>query len=127
MVYSGGRAGKYRCRLVSAARSARVPFYDYNCLSCGHSFELRQSFDSDPQAPCPNCNSKARRKFHAVPIIYKGSGFYTTDYKKTSYSPPSRSEEVPKHEPEAKKDTNDKNDGVTASTPDPGSSNKSDT
>ena len=64
-----------------------MPLYDYECLGCGHMFELRQGFDSDPEGICPRCAGVSRRKFHAVPIIYKGSGFYTTDYKGTGYSP----------------------------------------
>ena len=40
----------------------------------------------------PQCEGIARRKFHAVPIIYKGTGFYTTDYKNTGYSGVSKSE-----------------------------------
>ena len=63
-----------------------MPLYDYECLNCGHVFELRQSFNADPEGVCPQCAGMSRRKFHAVPIIYKGSGFYTTDYKKTGYS-----------------------------------------
>ena len=57
-----------------------MPLYDYQCVECSHVFELRQSFDAEPQGTCPQCNSTARRKFHPVPVIYKGSGFYTTDY-----------------------------------------------
>ena len=67
-----------------------MPLYDYECVACGHVFELRQSFDADPEGVCPRCSGSSRRKFHAVPIIYKGSGFYTTDYKHTSYSPNSK-------------------------------------
>ena len=70
-----------------------MPRYDYECLSCGHLFELRQSFDSDPEGVCPQCEGKSRRKFHPVPIIYKGSGFYTTDYKHTGFSDTSKEEE----------------------------------
>ena len=69
-----------------------MPLYDYECVSCGHVFELRQSFDADPEWVCPRCAGMSRRKFHAVPIIYKGSGFYTTDYKHTSYSDTSKNE-----------------------------------
>ncbi len=69
-----------------------MPRYDYECLSCGNLFELRQSFDSDPEGVCPQCEGKSRRKFHAVPIIYKGSGFYTTDYKHTGFSDASKDE-----------------------------------
>ena len=60
-----------------------MPRYDYECLSCGHVFELRQSFDADPRGVCPLCEGTSRRKFHPVPIIYKGSGFYVTDYKQS--------------------------------------------
>ena len=57
-----------------------MPLYDYECTGCGHSFEQRQSFHEAGVGTCPICSAKARRKFHAVPVIYKGSGFYTTDY-----------------------------------------------
>ncbi len=63
-----------------------MPRYDYECGSCGHVFELRQSFDDEPRGTCPLCSGMSKRKFHAVPIIYKGSGFYTTDYKNSGYS-----------------------------------------
>ena len=63
-----------------------MPRYDYECSSCGHVFELRQSFDAEPTGECPRCAGMSRRKFHAVPIIYKGSGFYTTDYKRSGTS-----------------------------------------
>lgn len=69
-----------------------MPRYDYQCLSCGHKFELRQSFDSVPRADCPECEGVSKRKFYAVPIIYKGSGFYTTDYKNGGNSPRSKEE-----------------------------------
>ena len=70
-----------------------MPLYDYQCDSCGHIFELRQSFSAATEGPCPCCQGNSRRRFHAVPIIYKGSGFYTTDYKKTGYSPPGKTED----------------------------------
>ena len=61
-----------------------MPRYDYECTSCHHVFELRQSFDSEPVATCPECSNRANRKFHAVPIVFKGSGFYVNDYGKNS-------------------------------------------
>ena len=61
-----------------------MPRYDYECLSCSNVFEMKQSFSDEPVAYCPLCGSRSRRKFHAVPVIYKGSGFYTTDYARSS-------------------------------------------
>ncbi len=58
-----------------------MPIYEYECGSCQHRFELKQSFNDKPQAACPKCKKKARRVFHPAPIIFKGSGFYVTDHK----------------------------------------------
>ena len=85
-----------------------LPLYDYQCNACGHSFELRQSFDSEPKAKCPECRGDSRRKFSVVPVIYKGSGFYTTDYKKSSFD--ATSEEGKSSTPD-QKESNDKKDG----------------
>ena len=57
-----------------------MPRYDYQCTSCGQQFELVQSFQEAGSGTCPRCSGVGRRHFHAVPVIYKGSGFYTTDY-----------------------------------------------
>ncbi|MDP6548859.1 MAG: zinc ribbon domain-containing protein [Dehalococcoidia bacterium] len=57
-----------------------MPRYDYRCLSCDGEFELVQSFAEAGTGVCPECSGAGRRLFHAVPVIYKGSGFYTTDY-----------------------------------------------
>ena len=57
-----------------------MPRYDYRCTSCSHEFELVQSFKDAGSGNCPKCSSSSQRVFHAVPVIYKGSGFYTTDY-----------------------------------------------
>ena len=57
-----------------------MPRYDYQCKSCGQEFELTQSFSEAGSGTCPECSGEGRRVFHAVPVIYKGSGFYTTDY-----------------------------------------------
>ena len=59
-----------------------MPRYDYECGLCHHRFELKQSFDSEPVAKCPVCESTARRKFHSVPVVFKGSGWYVNDYGK---------------------------------------------
>ncbi len=60
----------------------RLPRYDYRCTQCGHQFELRQSFDSARVADCRECGAPSHRKIHAPPVIFKGSGWYVTDYGK---------------------------------------------
>ena len=62
----------------------RLPTYEYECKSCHHRFDERQSFSSEPVATCPLCTNGARRVFHAVPVVFKGSGFYVNDYGKGS-------------------------------------------
>lgn len=63
-----------------------MPIYDYECAECAFRFELRQGFNSDTVQVCPQCQSSAHRKLHSVPVIYKGSGFYTTDYARKGSS-----------------------------------------
>ena len=57
-----------------------MPRYDYKCTSCSQEFELVQTFAEAGSGVCPLCSGKGQRVYHAVPVIYKGSGFYTTDY-----------------------------------------------
>lgn len=57
-----------------------MPRYDYRCTECATEFELVQKFSEAGQGECPTCGGSGQRVFHAVPVIYKGSGFYTTDY-----------------------------------------------
>ena len=63
-----------------------MPTYEYECQDCGHKFELVQSMTAKPIKECPKCRkNKAKRLISAgVGIIFKGSGFYATDYKKKS-------------------------------------------
>ena len=63
-----------------------MPIYGYACDTCGHEFELKQGFDAASVQECPRCRNSARRTFHPVGVIYKGSGFYSTDYGKRSGS-----------------------------------------
>lgn len=65
-----------------------MPLYDYECSACSHSFTLRQGYFDEPLATCPECGGAGQRRFHVPTIVYKGSGFYTTDYarRRTSSS-----------------------------------------
>ena len=61
-----------------------MPIYEYECSLCHFRFERKQGFHEEPVAICPKCQGKARRVIHSVPIIFKGSGFYTTDNRKSN-------------------------------------------
>ncbi len=64
-----------------------MPTYDYLCDACGHKFELFQSINDPLQRKCPACKKlKLRRLFGTgAAVMFKGSGFYTTDYRSESY------------------------------------------
>jgi len=64
-----------------------MPTYDYECDACGHKFELFQSITADAERRCPKCKKlKLRRLFGTgAAIVFKGSGFYQTDYRSKSY------------------------------------------
>ena len=61
-----------------------MPRYDYEFGKCHNTFEVKQSFSDEPVAPCPDCRGIASRVIHAVPIVFKGSGFYVNEYGKGS-------------------------------------------
>jgi putative FmdB family regulatory protein len=62
-----------------------MPIYTYQCENCGLRFERQQSFSEQPLTRCPECNKKALRKVYTpVGIVFKGSGFYSTDHKSPS-------------------------------------------
>ncbi len=61
-----------------------MPTYVYGCDACGHQFERFQKFSDDPIRECPQCHSKVRRIFQPAGIVFKGSGWHITDYKRSS-------------------------------------------
>ena len=58
-----------------------MPTYGYRCGSCGHQFEISQKMSDEPLKVCPKCQGKLSKVLYPVGISFKGSGFYTTDYK----------------------------------------------
>ena len=63
-----------------------MPTYEYECTKCDHVFERFQSMTDEPVKRCPECRCKVRRLFGTgAGIIFKGSGFYETDYRSKSY------------------------------------------
>jgi putative FmdB family regulatory protein len=59
-----------------------VPIYEYRCLHCGHQFEVMHAVNATPPK-CERCGRAVRRVFTPVGIIFKGSGWHITDYRKT--------------------------------------------
>ena len=69
-----------------------MPTYEYKCTKCGHRFEIFQSMKDEPLTTCPVCKGKIKRLIGAgAGPIFKGTGFYQTDYKNPSNSQTSNS------------------------------------
>lgn len=74
-----------------------MPTYDYACAACGHEFEIFQSITAAPLKKCPKCKaSKLKRLIGpGAALLFKGSGFYTTDYRSESYKKAAESDNKP--------------------------------
>ena len=64
-----------------------MPTYEYECAGCGHQFEEFQSITANPLKKCPECGKNQLQRLigTGAGIIFKGSGFYQTDYRSESY------------------------------------------
>ena len=85
-----------------------MPFYDYKCKKCEEEFEVFHSINSTEQRFCPKCGSTAKKLISAPPIIFKGSGFYTTEYRDEDYTKDAKKDKeqaAAKSEPAAKTDS----------------------
>ena len=90
-----GRGGSVLSRLRRACvlragrneeRESGMPTYEYECQKCGHLFEQFQRITAEPLKQCPQCKGKVKRLMgKGAGIIFKGSGFYQTDYRSESY------------------------------------------
>jgi putative FmdB family regulatory protein len=76
-----------------------MPTYDYACPKCGHQFEHFQSMKDEPLKTCPKCRKAGVKRLlgGGAGLIFKGSGFYITDYRKKSGGE-SKSDSAPKSE-----------------------------
>ncbi len=95
-----------------------MPTYGYRCTNCGHQFEIVQRISDEPLKECPKCEGKLTKMLYPTGVIFKGSGFYSTDYKaagkgsgegskpSSNGSAPS-SESKPDSKPESKSESTD--------------------
>lgn len=87
-----------------------MPTYEYMCESCGHEFEKFQTITAKPIRKCPECgkNNVQRLIGAGAGVIFKGSGFYQTDYRSESYKKSAESEKKTSDKDTTKKDTKTK-------------------
>lgn len=89
-----------------------MPTYDYVCDNCGHEFELVQKMTDKPRKRCPRCRGAVRRRIGSgAGLLFKGSGFYATDYRSDEYRSKAKQEQsgpkvapAPEGKPEKGKD-----------------------
>jgi putative FmdB family regulatory protein len=68
-----------RFRSFEEVSTSNMPTYVYGCDACGHRFEIFQKFSDQPLTACPQCGAPIRRIFQPAGIVFKGSGWYSTD------------------------------------------------
>jgi len=88
-----------------------MPTYDYVCDACGHEFELFQSMTDSVKRTCPKCKKRKLRRLIGTggAIMFKGSGFYQTDYRSESYKKAAAADKPPsKKSDSSKKDAGSK-------------------
>ena len=90
-----------------------MPTYDYVCDGCGHAFELFQSMSDGVKKTCPECGKKKLRRLIGAggAIVFKGSGFYKTDYRSESYKKGAAAESGSSGKSEGGKSDGAKSDG----------------
>ena len=104
-----------------------MPTYGYRCSNCGHEFEIQQKITDQPLKACPKCQGKLAKILYPVGISFKGSGFYTTDYKGSGKSSDGSSGDVaPKASAGSESKSDSKSESKSESKPDQPSASKSD-
>ena len=98
-----------------------MPTYDYECRACGHRFDELQSFSEPPLTKCPACKkNKLERLFGGGgAIIFKGSGFYETDYRRAGEAKPEGDAGAAKPETKADSSSTADSGGAAATSPPP--------
>ena len=99
-----------------------MPIYEYACTACGERTEARQSFEDAPLTECSVCGGALRKLYSPVGIVFKGSGFYSTDAKKkpsssSTESKTSSSDSKASSSPDKKTETKKDSTTTTAAAP----------
>jgi len=93
-----------------------VPIYGYRCTNCGHQFEVYQKMSDEAIQVCPKCEGKVTKILYPTGVVFKGSGYYSTDYKSSGSSTSSngsgssgesKTESKSESKPESKSDSSD--------------------
>ena len=90
-----------------------MPTYDYQCEACGHEFELFQSMSASVKRKCPECSKLKLKRLIGTGsgVLFKGSGFYETDYRSKSYEKDKAADKPkPSSDSESSKSTSSKSD-----------------
>jgi putative FmdB family regulatory protein len=101
-----------------------MPTYDYACKACDHAFELFQQMSADLETVCPECGEESLKRLIGTgsAVIFRGSGFYETDYRTKSYKSGAEAEKKANESTSTKKtpstgDGATKSNGETSSSP----------
>lgn len=93
-----------------------MPFYEYQCTSCGHEEEVLQKISDKPLKKCPECGkSTMRKKVSAAAFRLKGGGWYETDFKSGSKKNVAGDEKAKAKSPTESKDKNKKSSNIKSS------------
>jgi len=94
-----------------------VPTYQYTCTECGEPLETVQKFADEPLTVCPACGGRLRKVFSPVGIVFKGSGFYRTDSRKSATAAAPATKDKDKSPAESSSSTSDSGSNGTADKP----------
>src|SRR5438046_1697774 len=94
----------YLCRAVPR-RNFEMPFYEYRCDACDRQFEVYHGINEKPEMKCETCSGPVRKVLFPPSVIFKGGGFYATEYGKSTHNNPKKSSSD-----EAKRDSKDSNE-----------------
>jgi putative FmdB family regulatory protein len=93
-----------------------MPTYEYLCDACEHQFEEFQSFTAEPLTKCPECGKKKLRRLlgSGAAVIFKGSGFYETDYRSDSYKAAAKADQEAASKPSTTTAASDSNGSASS-------------